>query len=149
MVQKYGASDVLQWRSNYHAQPPKLPENGLRMKEQLDMFQNIPRDQHPRSESMIQAVQRTRPLWAEKISPALKEGKKVLVIAHTNSIRSLIGGLENFNEAQSAAFRISTATPRHYELDDNLKPLKVRDLTHSRKAKIRHWAIRKRLQLMG
>ena len=149
MVRKYGASDVLKWRSNYHAQPPKLPDDGPRLQDQLERFQNIPRDKHPRSESMVQAVQRTQPLWAEKIAPALKDGKKVLVIAHTNSIRSLIGGLENFNEAQSAAFRISTATPRHYELDDNLNPLKVRDLTNSPKAKIRHWVIRKRLQLIG
>ena len=149
MVRKYGASDVLKWRSNYHAQPPKLPDDGPRFQDQLDSFQNIPRDKHPRSESMVQAVQRTYPIWDEKIAPALKEGKTVLVIAHTNSIRSLVGGLENFNEAQSAAFRISTATPRHYELDDDLKPLKVRDLTNSPKAKIRHWAIRKRLQLIG
>ncbi len=149
MVSKYGASDVMKWRSTYHAQPPILRDDGPRFQEQLKISPEIPQDEHPRSESMAQAAKRAYPLWAENIAPSLQSGKNVLVIAHTNSIRSLISGLENFNEAQSAAFRISTATPRHYELDEALKPLKVRDLTNSPKAKIRHWVIRKRLQLIG
>lgn len=149
MNQKYGASQITQWRSHYHAQPPDFKENDPRWQEQLERLKEVPHDQHPRSESMAQAALRTQLLWSNEIVPALRSGKNVLVVAHTNSIRSLVGCIENFNDAQSAAFRISTAIPRYYELDNNLKPLKVQDLTSSYKAKIRHWFIRKRLKFLS
>ena len=98
---------------------------------------------------MAEAAARAKPLWSEEIAPALQSRKNVLVIAHTNSIRSLVGSIENLTETQLAGFRISTATPRHYELDANLAPLYVHDVTDSTKAKLHHWIIRKKLQWLG
>ena len=149
MVEKHGASDILQWRSSFHAQPPELTDDDPRWHEQLERLPEIPLDQHPRSESMSQAAQRAKPLWKDEIAPALKANKTVLILAHTNSIRSIISDLEGFNDTQSAVFRIPTAMPRHYKLDDNLKPLKVRNLTRDPKARIRQWATQKRLNWLG
>lgn len=146
MVEKHGASSVMKWRSSYRAQPPELKYDDPRWREQLERLPEVPRDQHPRSESMFQAAQRAMPLWREQIAPALKANKTVLIIAHTNSIRTIAGIIEDFNEAQLAAFRISTAVPRHYELNDDLKPIKVRNLTRDSKARIREWATQRRLK---
>lgn len=149
MVQKHGASDVMKWRSSYHAQPPELTDDDPRWQEQLGRLPEVPHEEHPRSESMSQAARRAMPLWNDEIAPALKAHKNILIIAHTNSIRTIVGGLEDYNEAQLAAFRISTAVPRHYELNDDLKLLKVKDLTSNPKARIRQWATRKRLKLLA
>ena len=146
MIEKYGPSDIKKWRSDYRAKPPELAETDPRWLEQLERLPQIPLTQHPRSESMFEVAQRTKILCEEQIQPALKANKNVLVIAHTNSIRTLAGNIEGFNEAQSSKFRISTAVPRHYELDDTLKLLKVRDLTRNPKARIRHWAMRRKLK---
>ena len=149
MTEKHGAQDVLKWRSSYHGQPPELGDDDPRWQEQLDRLPEVPLAEHPRSESMSQAARRALPLWNDEIVPALKANKKVLIIAHTNSIRSIIAGLEGFNEAQLAAFRISTAVPRHYELNDDLMSVKVRDFNNDPKAKIREWATRHRLKWLG
>ena len=109
---------------------------------------DIPVAQQPRSESMKQAVDRTQDFWHEEISPAIKSGKKVLIVAHTNSIRSLVRSIEDLNDAQSAAFRIPTAIPRYYELDKDLKPYKIQDVTNNPIAKAQQWVIRGKMEAM-
>ena len=149
MVEKHGSSDVMKWRSSYHDTPPKLSGDDPRWQEQLDRLPEVPVDQHPRSESMSEAARRTLPLWRDEIKPALRAGKNILIIAHTNSIRSIIGDIEGFNGAQSAAFRISTAVPRHYEFNEDLKPIKVTDLTRGTKARIHQWARQRQMKWLS
>ena len=145
MVETYGAADVTSWRQNYRAVPPQLTQDDPRWLEQVSRFPDISVDQLPGGESMFQASERTLLCWNDEIEPALKAGKKVLIIGHTNSIRTIVGRIEGFNEAQSGAFRISTCVPRHYELDDALRPVQTRDLTRNPKAILRHWFERRRL----
>ncbi|MEP1229103.1 MAG: 2,3-diphosphoglycerate-dependent phosphoglycerate mutase [Litorimonas sp.] len=149
MRQAYGVENVKQWRNNYYAQPPELTTDDPRWQEQLGSLPEVPLDQHPHSESMFQAAQRCLPFWQEQIVPELKNNKNVLIIAHTNSIRSIIASIEGFNDEQSAAFRIATAVPRHYKFNKALKPVKVRDLSASPKTRLRHWATRKRLDWLS
>ena len=98
---------------------------------------------------MSETARRTLPLWRDEIKPALRAGKNILIIAHTNSIRSIIGDIEGFNDAQSAAFRISTAVPRHYEFNEDLKPIKVTDLTRGTKARIHQWARQRQMKWLS
>lgn len=149
MVLKHGADNVLSWRYTYKAVPPALGEDDPRWLEQLARLPDIPLQQHPRSESMFQASERTLAFWDDEIVPALQAKKTVLIVAHTNSIRAMVGRLEGFNEAQSTAFRISTAVPRRYELNEDLKPVKVRDLTRDPKVILRHWMIRRWLKRLA
>jgi 2,3-bisphosphoglycerate-dependent phosphoglycerate mutase len=149
MIKKHGNAKIVEWRRTYHGQPPQLEDNDPRWEEQLQRLSEIPILQHPRSESMAQAVERVNPLWIDEIAPALKAGKNLLVVAHTSSIRGLVRHIEGLDDAQCAAFRISTAVPRQYELDDNLAPLEVRDLTHGVKAKIRYWVNRQKPGWLG
>lgn len=146
MLQKHGPSNVMSWRNTFKAIPPEFTEDDPRWLEQLERLPEVPRDQHPRSESMFQATQRTMTLWNDQIAPALKAEKNILIIAHTNSIRAISSHIEDFNEKQSALFRIQTAVPRHYELNDDLKPLKMRDLSRSPKVQIINWLTRKVLK---
>jgi len=149
MIKKHGNAKIVEWRRTYHGQPPQLEDSDPRWHEQLERLSEIPVLQHPRSESMAQAVTRVAPLWHDEIAPALRDGKNLLVVAHTSSIRGLVRHIEGLDDAQCAAFRISTAVPRQYELDDNLAPLEVRDLAHGVKAKIRYWVNRKKPSWLG
>jgi len=136
MREKHSISEVLKWRNTYDAQPPKLTDDDPRWHKQLIEHSETPQHEQPRSESMEQAVIRTQKLWHKEITPALKSGKTVLIIAHTNSLRALTRSIEDLNDSQSAAFRIPTAAPRIYNLDENLKPMRVRDLTNNPMKKI-------------
>jgi 2,3-bisphosphoglycerate-dependent phosphoglycerate mutase len=68
-------------------------------------------------------VARFLPLWHETIAPVIRQGRKVLIAAHGNSLRALVKYLDNIPEADIVELNIPTGMPLVYELDDNLKPL--------------------------
>lgn len=139
MIDKYGLENVTSWRKDYQAQPPKLDQDDPRWIEQLDRFSEVPLSQQPLSESMEQAAKRMQDIWANEIAVALKAGKNVMIVAHTNSIRTVVGIIEGLNHAQLGIFRISSAAPRRYDLTTDLEPLYVQDLTSNWSVKIRTW----------
>mmetsp|Transcript_38881 Transcript_38881/g.62317 ORF Transcript_38881/g.62317 Transcript_38881/m.62317 type:complete len:180 (-) Transcript_38881:164-703(-) len=80
----------------------------------------------PRGESLEQCAQRLLPFWNEYIMPHVKEGKCILVVAHANSLRSLIGTVFDVSKAEIEKLRIPTGSPLVYNLDSMTgKPLPV------------------------
>ena len=58
-------------------------------------------------------------------SQFIREGKKVIVVAHGNSLRALIKYLDNVSDNDIVELNIPTGIPLVYELDEQtLKPLK-------------------------
>jgi 2,3-bisphosphoglycerate-dependent phosphoglycerate mutase len=78
----------------------------------------------PLTECLKDTVARFLPLWHETIAPAIRQGQKVLIAAHGNSLRALVKYLDNIPEDEIVELNIPTGMPLVYELDDNLKPLK-------------------------
>ena len=58
------------------------------------------------------------------IAPSIKQGKKVLITAHGNSLRALVKYLDHIPNNEIVGLNIPTGIPLVYELDDNLKSLK-------------------------
>jgi 2,3-bisphosphoglycerate-dependent phosphoglycerate mutase len=58
------------------------------------------------------------------MAPAIKSGKRLVVVAHGNSIRALIKYLDNTSEEAIVNLNIPNGIPLVYELDENLKPIK-------------------------
>jgi 2,3-bisphosphoglycerate-dependent phosphoglycerate mutase len=54
----------------------------------------------------------------------LRSGKRVLIAAHGNSIRSLVKYLDDVSDSDIMEINIPNGVPLVYELDDNLKPIK-------------------------
>ncbi len=71
MIQRYGNSQVVEWRRSFDAIPPALEENDPRWQEQLGRLPQIPAADQPRTESMAQAADRVAPVWHEAIKPDL------------------------------------------------------------------------------
>jgi len=64
------------------------------------------------------------PYWHDTIAPTIKNGKKVLIVAHGNSLRALVKYLDNVSEEDIVNLNIPTGIPLVYELDKNLRPIK-------------------------
>ena len=64
---------------------------------------------------------RVLPCWHETIVPNLREGKKVLISAHGNSLRALVKYLDNLSDDEVVELDIPTGLPLVYELEDDLK----------------------------
>ncbi|HOM48970.1 MAG TPA: 2,3-bisphosphoglycerate-dependent phosphoglycerate mutase, partial [Candidatus Hydrogenedentes bacterium] len=50
-------------------------------------------------------------------------GKRVLIVAHGNSLRALVKYLDGISEQDIISLNIPTGIPLVYDLDENLKPL--------------------------
>ena len=69
-------------------------------------------------------MKRTVEYWNEEIVPSIKVGKKIIISAHGNSLRSLISYLDNLDEEEIMNLELDTGKPVCYELNKNLKPIK-------------------------
>ena len=58
------------------------------------------------------------------IAPTIKQGKRVIIAAHGNSLRALVKYLDNVSDEEIVSLNIPTGIPLVYELDNNLKPTK-------------------------
>lgn len=118
--QKYGDEQVHIWRRSYDVKPPELSDEDIRYKEMLNKY-----DEYiPHTECLKDTVLRVVPYFEEEIIPKLKDNKKVIIVAHGNSLRGLIKYLDNISDDDIINLEIPTAKPIVYELDDNLKPIK-------------------------
>lgn len=53
------------------------------------------KEEFPMFESLKLTIERTLPYWNNVIVPQLKEGKKILVAAHGNSLRGIVKHLDS------------------------------------------------------
>ncbi|RYD53922.1 MAG: 2,3-diphosphoglycerate-dependent phosphoglycerate mutase [Sphingomonadales bacterium] len=74
----------------------------------------------PQSESLKDTIERVLPYWEERIVPDLKDGKRVVISAHGNSLRALIKHLSKIADTDIVSLEIPTGQPIIFELDDDL-----------------------------
>ncbi len=123
MAQKFGDEQVLIWRRSYDIQPPALTEDDERFPGKDPRYADLDRSEIPFTECLKDTVKRFLPLWHETIAPTIREGKRVIIAAHGNSLRALVKYLDNVSDSEILNLNIPTGMPLVYELDDNLKPL--------------------------
>ena len=121
---KYGDEQVKIWRRSYNTQPPALEKTNERYPGNDPRYANLTKDELPLTECLKDTVARFMPYWEETIAPTIKTGKKVLIVAHGNSLRALVKYLDNVSEKEIVGLNIPTGIPLVYELDDDLKPIK-------------------------
>jgi len=124
MVERYGPEQVHIWRRSYDVPPPPLEPSDERFPGRDPRYATLAPHELPRTESLKDTLARTLPYWHETIAPAIRSGKRVLVVAHGNSIRALVKYLDNVSDQEITELNIPTGIPLVYELDDELKPIR-------------------------
>lgn len=123
-AEKYGSDQVYLWRRSFETPPEPLSPNDERTSFSDPAYQSLSRNQIPLTESLKDTVGRVMPLWNDIIAPQVREGKRILISAHGNSLRALIKELDNISDADIPEVNIPTGQPLVYELDENLKPIR-------------------------
>ena len=123
-AEKYGDDQVLIWRRSYDIKPPELDQDDDRHPRFDKKYENLDSKILPSSECLKDTVERFLPYWEETISPNVKNGKKVMIVAHGNSLRALVKHLDKISDDKILGLNIPTGTPLVYELDEDLSPLK-------------------------
>jgi len=124
MSQKYGEEQVHIWRRSYDVTPPPLETTDPRHPKNDSRYKELKPSELPATESLALTVKRFVPYWKETIAPTIRQGKKVIIAAHGNSLRALVKHLDNISDEDIISLNIPTGTPLVYELDKNLKPIK-------------------------
>ena len=98
-AKKYGERQVHLWRRSYDIAPPG-------------------------GESLQDTAARTLPYFNAKILPLVKAGQAILVVAHGNSLRSIVMELDQLTKEHVLELNIATGAPLIYEIDRTGKILK-------------------------
>lgn len=122
--EKYGEDQVQLWRRSMNVRPPELELDDPRYSGNDPKYSELNKEDIPRCENLADTIKRVLVYWDEEISPMIKEGKKVLIVAHGNSLRGLVKYLDNMSDDEIMNLEIQTGNPICYELDDELKPIK-------------------------
>lgn len=103
-AQRYGVDQVRLWRRSYTTRPPH-------------------------GESLEDTAARTLPFFYNVILPDVAHGKNVLVVAHGNSLRSIVMSLDKLTSAEVVDLNIPTGIPLVYEIGDDGSVLSRRYLS--------------------
>ncbi len=120
---EYGEDQVKVWRRSFATPPPPLELDDPRHPRHDPRYAGLDPADLPRSESLRDTIDRFRPYWQSTIGPAIRDGRRVLIAAHGNSLRALVKDLDRISDEAIAGLDIPTGIPLVYELDEDLRPL--------------------------
>ncbi|MCC7118943.1 MAG: 2,3-diphosphoglycerate-dependent phosphoglycerate mutase [Anaerolineales bacterium] len=124
MAEKFGEAQVKVWRRSYDVPPPPLELSDERHPRFDRRYASLTPGQLPATESLKTTLERVLPYWNSTLAPEIQSGKRVLLVAHGNSIRALVKYLDHVSENEITELNIPTGLPLVYELDQDLKPIK-------------------------
>ncbi|HOV85260.1 MAG TPA: 2,3-diphosphoglycerate-dependent phosphoglycerate mutase [Syntrophobacteraceae bacterium] len=124
MVELHGMEQVQIWRRSYDVPPPALTPEDPRNPANDPRYASLAPGEVPLSECLKDTVARFLPYWHDTIAPVVAQGKRVLIVAHGNSLRALVKYLDNVSDREIVGLNIPTGIPLVYELDDDCKAVR-------------------------
>jgi 2,3-bisphosphoglycerate-dependent phosphoglycerate mutase len=116
---RHGDDQVLKWRRGYAIRPPALEADDPQHPSQDPKYSGIARP--PDTESLADTLERVTEWWEERLAPELKADRKVLVVAHGNSLRAMVKFLLGMSEDEIMQYNIPTGIPLVFRLSDALE----------------------------
>ena len=117
MIDKVGAEQVKVWRRSFDKPPPPLPEDSPYFVGKDRRYSGV---DVPASESLKDTIERVLPYYEREIAPCLRQGQRIIVAAHGNSLRALEKHLSKISDDEIVSLEIPTGEPIVYELGDDL-----------------------------
>ncbi len=98
-AKQFGDEQVKLWRRSYDIAPPE-------------------------GESLKDTAARALPYFRSKIVPLVRQGQTILVVAHGNSLRSIVMELDRLTKEQLLELSLATGAPIIYQIDVHGRILK-------------------------
>jgi len=121
MVKKYGEEQVFLRRRGFDVRPPGLKIDDKRHPRFDPRYAGLSKADLPSGESLKDTLERVLWYWHQEIAPELRQGRKILISAHGNSLRALVKYLNHISDSEIVNLDIPTGRPMIYEFDNNLK----------------------------
>ena len=117
---KFGDEQVKVWRRSYDTPPPPLQGGDPRLELSDPRYADLDPKSFPRTECLKDTVARFLPYWHETIAPSVLSGKRIIIVAHGNSLRALVKYLDEVSDSDIVELNIPTGQPLVYELNSSL-----------------------------
>ncbi|MGN6715671.1 2,3-bisphosphoglycerate-dependent phosphoglycerate mutase [Anaerocolumna jejuensis DSM 15929] len=118
-AEKFGEEQVKIWRRSYDITPPVLEEKDARNPRNQEQYRELDKSVVPLTESLKDTVARVIPFFEQTIKEDMKQGKRVIIAAHGNSIRALVKYFDGLTEEEIISVNIPTGIPLVYEFDND------------------------------
>lgn len=130
LKKEFGEEKLLEWRQSYHECPPSLFDSSVinALSEKVlnvsrEFGSNFGEPGIPDTESLKRCERRAFGYWNDVIAPRVKEGQNVLIVAHANTIRTLVKAIDDIPDELISKLKIPNGIPLVYTLDENLRPI--------------------------
>ncbi|QJC30689.1 2,3-diphosphoglycerate-dependent phosphoglycerate mutase [Enterobacteriaceae endosymbiont of Macroplea appendiculata] len=124
VTQKYGEKQVTLWRRSYQINPPALTIDDPRCPRYDAKYSHLEDYELPLTESLSITLKRVVYFWENNIFPKIKNGERVIIVAHGNSLRALIKHIEKINDDDIINLNIPTGIPMICEFNHKMKFIK-------------------------
>ncbi|CUX96802.1 2,3-bisphosphoglycerate-dependent phosphoglycerate mutase [Candidatus Doolittlea endobia] len=122
-AEKYGDEQVEKWRRSFDIRPPALTREDKRFPGYAPHYANLSTAELPTTESLALTIDRMMPYWNERILPRMRNGERIIIAAHGNSIRAIVKVLENLSAGEILELNIPTGVPLVYKFNDDMQPI--------------------------
>jgi 2,3-bisphosphoglycerate-dependent phosphoglycerate mutase len=125
---RHGDAQVKVWRRSYDIPPPPLAWDDPQHPRFDRRYAQVDPKQLPATESLKDTLARVQPYWERRIVPEIASGRKVMIVAHGNSLRALVKMLDGLSEQAIVELNIPTGIPLLYEFEERMQPRSSRYL---------------------
>ena len=121
---RHGEEQVKVWRRSYDVPPPAM-EPGHAFSPAADRkYAALPPGALPATESTATTAERVMPFWRATLAPQVQAGRRLLVVAHGNSLRALVKNIDGISNEDIVNLNIPTGVPLVYEFDAAFRPIR-------------------------
>jgi 2,3-bisphosphoglycerate-dependent phosphoglycerate mutase len=126
-AKEFGPEVVQAWRNSLKARPPHLAREDPNHPSHDRRYADLSEDLIPTSESILDCMERARPLWEYKIRKDIERGKTVLVVAHRDTLRGLAKVIDGLSDEDVTDITIPSGMPIVYKFDQDMKVVEPAD----------------------
>ena len=132
MKKIYGDKKILEFRRSWNISPEPLNRNNPYHPINIEVYNNIPRDKIPDTESLKNTYDRVVKYFESNVLPLLKKNNNILISAHGNSLRSLCKFLFKIDDVKISKLEIPTGNPLVINFNEKTEILDASYLDRSR-----------------
>ena len=123
-AEKLGPELVQSWRGSLKSRPPAVSIRDKHWPGRDRRYSDLPFEQIPLTESLLDCILRTEPVWENKIKWELQRGRNVMVVSHANTLRGLVKLVDGIGDEEIQEIAIPTGIPIIYKFDKLMNPVK-------------------------
>jgi len=114
-VREFGKETIKTWRRTFNIRPPEM-DIGNPLHPVHDVkYSHVEQRELPSTESLVDVIDRVKPIYEKEILPQFLEGKRIFLSIHGTTMRALISIIDNIPPDKIQHLEIPNGIPYVYE----------------------------------